>query len=179
LNKNYEFQIEDCDESGVGELILIGSQIALGYINDARKTREKFIFFDETSGYCKSGYKTGDLVYLDNNNLLNFKGRADFQIKHMGYRIELEEIENWFLKSGELLEAVATYEKKDAHSQGRIILHYVTEQEVAISDRALTTVFRKVEKILPSYMRPSEYIRHDKLPKNQNGKIDRKGLENG
>ena len=43
--------------------------------------------------YLDRGYRTGDLVERDGDGLLHFRGRVDFQIKHMGYRIELEEIE--------------------------------------------------------------------------------------
>jgi len=175
LAPNFEYQIVEQDPAtGIGELVLYGAQTALGYLNDKQRTYEKFKYFDNETGYIRPGYRTGDLVFVDEDHLLHFKGRVDFQIKHMGYRIELEEVEKAFQIENFIVEAVATYRVNDGVS-GEILLHYTLEETA--SDRfSPEDSFKQWSKKLPSYMRPSVFIKHDQIPKNRNGKIDRKKL---
>lgn len=67
-----------------GEIVISSEQIALGYINDSEKNKTTF---RETSK-GKLLY-TGDYAYLDKDENFVFSTRMDFQIKHLGYRIEL------------------------------------------------------------------------------------------
>ena len=93
--QNFDFEILPLDEAApdFGELFLRGPQVGLGYYNDPERTARSFIQNPNHSLYADIGYRTGDLVRRDARGWLHFKGRADFQIKHMGYRIALEEIE--------------------------------------------------------------------------------------
>ena len=95
LAQNFDFEIlnlEDTSDTGMGELFLRGPQVGLGYYNDVERTQRAFIQNPKQAKFLELGYRTGDLVQLDARGFLHFKGRVDFQIKHMGYRIELEEI---------------------------------------------------------------------------------------
>ena len=76
-----------------GELCILGSSVSYGYINDPQKTKEAFIQNPKHNTFKDIMYRTGDMVYQDEEGLIYFSGRKDHQIKYMGYRIELGEIE--------------------------------------------------------------------------------------
>ena len=118
-------------------------------------------------------YRTGDLVQLGADGLLRFKGRVDNQIKHMGYRIELEEVEAAFSALPTVHEVGVIYKTAEPGTPGSI-LAYVSADE-GITPEALAT---EVADVLPSYMRPrSIFVQYTALPKNSNGKIDRQALK--
>ena len=119
--------------------------------------------------YIDIYYKSGDLVYLNNHGTLAFVSRADYQIKHMGYRIELPEIENVLQTSKKVYEACAVYKKQEMSGQGLIKLFY----SGSLSEKQ---VLDYLTEKLPRYMIPRSIIRLKSLPKNNNDKIDRKAL---
>lgn len=73
----------------VGEIVLSGNCLAKGYLNDPILTSQKFVFLNN-----KRAFKTGDIGVFDQKGNIIYCGRMDNQIKHHGYRIELEEIEH-------------------------------------------------------------------------------------
>ena len=79
-------------EGEVGEICVSGSCLALGYYNRPDETARSFVQDPTVSAYPSRMYRTGDLA-VRRDGLLYFCGRADSQIKHMGHRIELSEIE--------------------------------------------------------------------------------------
>ena len=99
-----------------------------------------------------------------------FKGRKDNLIKHIGYRIDLGEIEHVVINVLKLIEnGCVVYN----NSKKEITLFYESTNEILLNE------FRKqISTILPKYMIPTSYIKIDKLPKNTNGKIDRLHLKN-
>jgi D-alanine--poly(phosphoribitol) ligase subunit 1 len=164
LNKN--------DETGTGELALSGPQVGLGYYNDLERTNGSFIMNPQQLNVTQLIYKTGDLVREDENGMLHILGRTDNQIKHMGYRIELEDIESGFNSLKYVKECGVIY-KKINDSLGEIIAF------ISVNDPTGSSVISgEIKKILPSYMVPKQIHILDKLPKNQNGKIDRIALQN-
>lgn len=76
----------------VGEICVAGESLAEGYYKNQKETEARFCFFMNNEQHQRY-YRTGDLGYYDVYGELYFAGRKDFQIKHMGHRIELEEIE--------------------------------------------------------------------------------------
>ena len=99
LNPNFDYRIldeDDCD-AAEGELCLIGPNVAAGYFNDPERTSATFFTISDSNRYMKRMYRTGDLVCEDRGGL-HFVGRKDNQIKHMGYRIELEEVEHGLVR---------------------------------------------------------------------------------
>ena len=101
-------------------------------------------------------YKTGDLGYYHDGNLY-FAGRSDFQIKYMGHRIELEEIDKNITNM-----AIPDKEK--------LVCFYVG----SIDKKELYT---NLKKELPIFMVPTKYYKLDNMPLTKNGKIDRKELK--
>ena len=171
LAPNFDYNIINKDEEGVGELQLLGPQIAQGYLNNPDMTKKKFSFINERGLYQKS-YLTGDLVKLS-CGILHFKGRVDNQIKHMGYRIELEEIESYFQSADEITECAAVHIQSD-DNYSRIELHIVCDGNAPQKENSVKSIIQR----LPGYMQPSQVHFHSELPKNANGKIDRLALRN-
>lgn len=143
------------------EIILKGKSVFSGYLNDIKGG-----YYKEDNINC---YKTGDIGYID-NNLLFCKGRLDSQIKYKGYRIELNDIESNIKKISGVNDSVVIplYNNNVVKS----IKAYVT-----VCDKINTIYIRKeLEKLIPSYMIPKTISIIDTIPINENGKIDRKKL---
>jgi D-alanine--poly(phosphoribitol) ligase subunit 1 len=154
----------------IGELYLTGQNIGSGYINDYLQTKKNF--FGQTKDKKKFiGYKTGDLfVQNSKTKKLYFKGRKDTQIKVMGHRIELSEIEVSMNKIN-LVEEVVIFSKK-TEDTNRII--------AVISGKKIKSkeyIYQQSRLKLPPYMIPSNIFLVKKMPKNANGKIDRVKLK--
>ena len=173
LAQNFDFEILPLDETepDFGELFLRGPQVGLCYYNDPARTSQVFIQNPRHSLYADIGYRTGDLVRRDERGWLNFKGRADFQIKHMGYRIELEEIEAALNTLPIVTECAVIYQKL-GEGLGQILAYAATSSPVS-SEKLL----HKITAIVPPYMAPRRVIVMDSLPRNPNGKIDRVALQ--
>lgn len=171
LNPNFDYRIldEEGNDASNGELCLIGPNVASGYFNDLERTAAAFFTLSEPNRYGKRMYRTGDLV-REEKGLLHFVGRKDNQIKHMGYRIELEEIEHALSKLPEVDQAAVVYQRVTP-AYGKIVAYVASQVEV--DDKNLQDALKDV---LPSYMLPSKIIVWRELPKNPNGKVDRKAL---
>jgi len=171
INPNFDFLVlNEHDESDKqGELCILGPNIALGYYNDPERTHKVFSLFNKYGHYQTPMYRTGDVVKVE-NNLLYFYGRKDNQIKHMGYRIELEEIELAINSIESVNQAAVIYERvNDAY--GKIIAFVASDKELNANG------LREQLKIkLPDYMLPNTIHFMDVLPKNANGKVDKGAL---
>ena len=115
-------QNQICREGERGELCVRGSSLAMGYWNDAEKTAVAFVQNPLNTRYPELIYRTGDLVYRNERGEIMFIGRKDFQIKHMGYRIELPELEHQVLAIEGVANACVLYNK----SKKEITLFYET-----------------------------------------------------
>lgn len=171
LNQNFDHRIVDEDGNDVqeGELCLIGPNVAAGYFNDLERSAMAFETLTDPKRFMKRMYRTGDLVKEVDGNLF-FVGRKDNQIKHMGYRIELEEIENALVRLSQVDQAAVVYHRKQA-AFGKLIAYVACKTEV--EER---TLLQDLGQLIPDYMVPSHLILMSELPKNANGKVDRQGL---
>lgn len=139
-----------------GEIYIYGEQVANGYWLDDETTNEKF-GFDES--LKKRYFKTGDWAkYADGE--LSFVGRIDRQIKRLGYRVELGEIE--------------FHIRKLTHSNQVAVIEYDGNLVAFVAGSALSgsELHAGLTATLPDYMLPDEMNFLEKLPKNQNDKID-------
>jgi D-alanine--poly(phosphoribitol) ligase subunit 1 len=173
LSQNFDYEIlpQDSTDPSFGELLLRGPQVGLGYYNDPGRTQSAFIQNPTHNRFADIGYRTGDLIKVDANGNLHFKGRVDYQIKHMGYRIELEEIEAALGTISHIKECAVIYQKL-GDGLGQILAFVATSVETQP-----TTVIEQVAKLLPAYMLPRDVRVLEALPKNANGKIDRIALK--
>ena len=143
--------------------------MAAGYFNDIARTSVSFETLHERGRYMKRMYRTGDQVREVNGNLY-FLGRNDNQIKHMGYRIELEEIEVAVHALPGVVQAVVIYQRVST-AFGKIFCYLKSDSQYD-ENKAMKLLSGK----LPDYMLPNKIVVLDELPKNQNGKVDRKFL---
>jgi D-alanine--poly(phosphoribitol) ligase subunit 1 len=155
----------------IGELCIGGPNVGIGYYNDSQRTNDVFISNPVSCNYVEKIYKTGDLVCYDYNlKTYIFKGRKDNQVKRMGYRIELEEIENAFNSMDFINEAAVVFIDNELY-QSKIIACLVSRTD----DKK--AIILELTKYLPRYMLPDIIDFYDNLPKNQNGKINRLSLK--
>lgn len=169
---NFGYLIDPVSEDpNVGELLLFGPNVGLGYFDDAQTTALAFVPHPTDHRFHRPVYRTGDLVRRAEDGRLHFKGRVDNQIKHMGYRIELEEIEAAFSTLDYVDESAVVY-KQDTSGFG-----YIAGYIGASTDVSEGRVLEDVKAILPPYMVPTQVHLMATLPKNRNGKIDRKVLQ--
>lgn len=172
---NFSFRIMDADDNQIsdgtiGELCLTGPQLGLGYYNNLPQTERAFVADPLVRGYPNRMYRTGDLVrYDEHTGLLWFGGRKDNQIKRMGYRIELEELEASLGSLSYLDEAICVYVQPDQGMPGKIVARVSPECDEK-------QVLEDLRHYLPAYMMPDIVRSFAVLPKNQNGKVDRKAI---
>lgn len=171
LNPNFDHRIldEDDRDGTEGELCLIGPNVAAGYFNDLERTAAAFHTITDANRFMKRMYRTGDLV-KEVDGRLHFVGRKDNQIKHMGYRIELEEIENALARLPQVDQAAVVYQRTQA-AYGKLVAYVACTTEV--DGKAL---LQGLGKLVPDYMVPAKLIVMPRLPKNANGKVDRQHL---
>ncbi|MBB3315495.1 D-alanine--poly(phosphoribitol) ligase subunit 1 [Rhizobium sp. BK181] len=171
LNQNFDYRIlDEGDRDAVeGELCLIGPNVAAGYFNDLERSVASFITITEPGRFMKRMYRTGDLVRSEHGTLF-FVGRKDNQIKHMGYRIELEEIEQALSKLAKVNQAAVVYHRTNS-AYGKLIGFVASSFE--LDEKILLGA---LSEFLPNYMIPSSVIIMRDLPKNPNGKVDRHQL---
>jgi amino acid adenylation domain-containing protein len=157
----------------IGDLYLSGVGLSPGYWRDQEKTDSVFLQRPGGSEATDRIYKTGDLAKLGDDGLVYYLGRADSQIKSRGYRIELGEIET-ALNALNLTEECAIVAINTEGFEGvAICCAFVPFQSADTSPARLRT---ELSKVLPSYMLPARWLQFERLPKNANGKIDRKAL---
>jgi amino acid adenylation domain-containing protein len=153
-----------------GELCLLGPNVGLGYYGDPTRTAASFVQNPLNTRFREIMYRTGDLVRWDpRDRKLHIHGRRDNQVKHMGYRVELEEIEAGLHSLPYVAEAVALH----STVQGLSRLTAVVALRESVEDTRLRA---DLAGSLPEYMIPSVIHRESVLPKNANGKVDRRLL---
>ncbi|WP_153275381.1 non-ribosomal peptide synthetase [Rhodococcus sp. P1Y] len=152
-----------------GELYLLGSQLARGYVSRPDLTAGRFVASATGSG--ASMYRTGDLVRRRKDGVLEYIGRTDFQVKFRGQRIELGEIESALLGHRTVIQAVVVVASSPT---GDRLVAYVVPAPGEVPTR--TEVLGHVSATLPSYMVPSAFVVLDQLPLNPAGKLDRRAL---
>lgn len=154
-----------------GELCLLGPAVGKGYYNDPERTAAAFIANPTRSAYTEIMYRTGDLVRLSSTDQnIWILGRRDHQVKHMGYRIELEEIENALCSLPGVNQAGVVQGIIDDKSR-------VEAAVSGIGPLESPTLRQQLSHILPTYMIPAAIHICPELPKNANGKIDRHALK--
>ena len=149
-----------------GELYLAGAQLARCYQDRPDLTATRFVADPYTPGGRL--YRTGDIVRWNGNGELEFLGRADFQVKLRGIRVELGEIESVLASCESVDQAVALMQ-----GTTRLLGYVVPSAGRAIETDALR---REISDFLPSSMVPDELIVLETFPVTASGKVDRGAL---
>ena len=154
----------------VGELLITGPQLSLGYWHDPAKTAAAFV---RPPGRSEVYYRTGDRVRrpLGNGPML-YLGRVDNQIKILGHRVELGEVEAVVREESGVDGVVALGWPKTPGGAGGVEVFLQTEGPTR------QDLKEKVAKRLPVYMAPRGYHCLAQFPLNANGKYDRNALLN-
>jgi amino acid adenylation domain-containing protein len=152
-------------EGQPGELAIGGVQLASGYLGAPEQTAARFRTIDG-----RRWYLTGDRALRDPVGTFHWLGRLDNQVKLMGHRVELEEVDAHlrFVAGADLVGTVA-WPISDGDAQG--IVCFVAG---CATDEAGIVAALKAR--LPPYMIPARVVHLDSMPLNANGKVDRKAL---
>ena len=150
-----------------GELCVRGGFLAQGYYNMPDKTAKAFCQNPLNKAYLELIYRTGDRVKINKYNEYDYLGRIDFQIKHMGYRIELNEIDQAISSLETIKNEVTIY---DGEVDNIITIYAGKAKE--------EDIFEVCKKLLPRYMFPNKIIKVREMKYNSNGKIDRSYYKN-
>jgi amino acid adenylation domain-containing protein len=158
------------DAGGVGEIVVRSRYLSLGYWQRPDLTEAKFK--PDPHDPKIRNYFTGDLATARPDGCLIHKGRKDFRVKIRGYGVELGEVER-VLRSHPALGEVAAVARKDASGEARLVAYYTMKAsgEISVSEIRKFTMEK-----LPDYMIPAAFVRMDRLPLTNNGKVDRRAL---
>ncbi|MEM7114034.1 MAG: amino acid adenylation domain-containing protein, partial [Chloroflexota bacterium] len=166
LNK----QLEPVPVGIAGELYIGGAGLAHGYWRRPELTARSFIDSPFIPG--ERLYKTGDLAHYMPDGTIEFIGRADFQVKVRGYRVELGEIEATLLQHPSIKQTVVVT-RKDPVGNSYLVAYLVAEEGEGVGETAVRNFLLHK---LPDYMVPSAFVTLDTLPLTPSDKIDRKAL---
>lgn len=165
-----------CSPGEPGELVHRGSLVALGYWNDPEKTAERFRPTpgrDPKIPLQEIAVWSGDTVRMDDEGFLYFIGRKDDMIKTSGYRVSPTEVEEVIYGTGLVGHAAAI---GVSHPMlGQAIVAVVSPPE-GCDTVASAQLIDECKSKLPSFMVPAHVHVQHILPRNPNGKIDRKQL---
>lgn len=150
-----------------GEIRVAGACVATGYYRDEARTKEVFIKNPFSTDDFDRMYCTGDIGKYDEEGNIIFLSRKDNQIKHMGHRIELEEIERAVLCQEGVELCCCLYDK----AKEKIILYYQGKEP------RKKEIYAELKQKFPKQMLPNQLLYEKKLPLNPNGKIDRRAIK--
>ncbi|MEV0334299.1 amino acid adenylation domain-containing protein [Nocardia sp. NPDC050717] len=155
-----------------GELYLSGPALAQSYLGRPALTADRFVASPFAGAEGARMYRTGDLVRRTAEGELEYLGRADFQVKVRGFRVELGEIDAALTAHPEVDFAVTVGVR--AESGATVLVAYVLARQGVSVDTARLTEF--VAAALPGHMVPTVVVVLDELPLTPNGKLDRGAL---
>lgn len=165
-----------CAPGEPGELVHRGVHVSLGYWNDPQKTAERFKPLPGQSPGLpipEIAVWSGDTVKMDADGYLYFVGRRDEMIKTSGYRVSPTEIEEVVYATKRVAEVAAVGVAHPVLGQAVVLITYAPDHD----DETSVAILTECQKHLPAFMVPAQIIvRHEPLPRNPNGKIDRKRL---
>lgn len=167
-------QMRPAASGEVGELYIRGAGLSPGYWKDEKRTRAVFLPNPLDDSSPSRIYKTGDLARSDENGMIYFVGRNDSQIKSRGHRIELREVETALYELEAIKECAVVAFETDGFEGTVILCAYVPTASAETSPMQLRA---ELGESLPIYMLPHVWREYSVLPRNANGKVDRRKLK--
>lgn len=161
----------------VGELVVAGTGLALGYIGQPDLTAERFVVLDGPSGPDRY-YRTGDLVRRLPDGSFDYIGRNDEQIKVRGVRIELGEVEAAVRSSPLVAAAAATVVNTALGGQFLVACVVLTDDARDLRPLDVDDQLREhLLEIVPRFLVPDRFTHLPRLPMTDSQKIDRRALQ--
>ncbi|WP_336317733.1 non-ribosomal peptide synthetase [Streptomyces lavendofoliae] len=151
-----------------GELWIGGARLALGYAGLPGLTAERFVDHPDLGRL----YRTGDVVSVRPDGVLDFHGRTDDQVKVRGFRIEPGEVEHALRGQPDVEDAAVTV-RRPAPDDARLVAFVVAAPGPVPRPGALRD---RLASILPAHLVPDEVTMVDRLPLTGSGKVDRRAL---
>ncbi|GAB4466171.1 MAG: acyl-CoA ligase (AMP-forming), exosortase A system-associated [Burkholderiaceae bacterium] len=165
-----------CAPNEPGELVQRGALVGMGYWNDPEKTAERYRPLPGREGGLvlpEIAVFSGDTVRMDEEGFLYFIGRRDEMIKTSGYRVSPNEIEEVVYATQRVGECAAFGAPHPTLGQAIVVVATPRDKDELSAVQLLDACRER----LPVYMVPAHVdIRPAPLPRNPNGKIDRKTL---
>ena len=179
----------------IGELIIAGSIVGSGYLDNPEGTNAVFITAPRWAegllgkmARSQKFYKTGDLVRYNHCGQGEYVSRKDFQVKIRGQRIELQEIEHWIRTCNAIKHAVALLPRKGDFGARKQIVAVVEPCHLAkkhnseplkqIPSQDAEPLIMKLQSILAEHLPvssiPMAWIAVNKIPLSPTGKTDRR-----
>lgn len=163
-------ELKECLPGVQGEIYIGGDGVSLGYLNQPELTQKKFISF-LLNNKNEIFYKTGDLGYYLGDGNIFFSGRADDQIKIMGFRVDLLEVET-ILNSYQAIEKAIILSHSSFNSTSQFLIAFIKYNKFF----KINDYIDFLKNNLPSYSIPLVYLPIDSFPVSPHGKIDRARL---
>jgi acyl-CoA ligase (AMP-forming) (exosortase A-associated) len=173
----------ECAPDEPGELVHRGALVGMGYWNDVAKTAERYKPLPRAADTPTGGLVmpeiavfSGDNVRRDAEGYLYFIGRRDEMIKTSGYRLSPNEIEEALYATGLMSEACAFGVEHPVLGHAIVVIGLAKPADDD-GEIDIPRIKRACQKALPAWMQPAVIeLRDAALPRNPNGKIDRKAL---
>ncbi len=159
-----------------GELFLAGDSLGRGYLNQPEHTAERFLP-DPMNGFSGRVYRTGDLARRLPDGNIEYVGRIDSQVKILGGRLELAEVERLIEQVPGVRQSAAVVQEHPASRAGsgakRLVAYLALQPGAQLTTDQLRQQLRRH---LPDYMLPANFVFLDALPVLPSGKLDRLAL---
>jgi amino acid adenylation domain-containing protein len=155
----------------IGEICIKSVCLAQGYLNDPEKKNQVFVDNPLNPGRGDRIYLTGDYGRLRPDGNYELSGRRDNQVKFLGYRIELSDIENALVSITGVRDAAAILARSDRSALPELVAYVETDK-----DFALPVILAETKNRLPHYMVPKRLFQIARLPRTDRGKLNRQAL---
>ncbi|MEX0174080.1 amino acid adenylation domain-containing protein [Streptomyces sp. LMG1-1-1.1] len=164
--------MEPLPDGEVGELVIAGSGVAVGYLGRPELTAERFVVIDTPTGPVRY-YRTGDLARRLPDGSFEYLGRNDQQVKVRGIRVELGEVETYLRAHEMVRDAGATVVDTAAGAQFLVACVVLADQAPEKPEKVLR---QHMLASLPPFMVPDRYQFVPELPSTDSGKLDRRAV---
>lgn len=164
-------QLKIVPQGSIGEIVISGPGVSLGYLNKPDITKDKFIELPSLSK--ETLYRSGDLGRYLENGEIEYLGRSDSQIKIRGFRIEAGEIEHALLQHPHIQSAIVTGEK-DEEGVAELVAYIIKTESQALQFESIRLFLKEK---LPEHMLPGSLVFVEQFPLTVNGKTDYRALK--
>ncbi|MDP5134768.1 amino acid adenylation domain-containing protein [Rheinheimera baltica] len=160
----------------VGEIVVTGESISLGYIGPLAATlnESKFALLGDSRSY-----RTGDYGLVSSNGNILYVGRKDDELKVRGYRVNLNEVEH-YIRRCDTIHSVAVCPSSADPLNCKLVAYLVLGQDSSVEEKEVKLTVQQIRleiaRYLPDYMLPADYLIVKQLPLKANGKVDKHAL---